>query len=126
MYPKLVYVFAGLFSSTKCLRLGRKLIPISKRSKPKWNNLMTVESPKRILVFGDSNSWGWTPRNDQEPTFRLAKNVRWPGVLADKLGPGSEIIEEALSARTTNLDDPEEDLPSEHLRAATLKGATLL
>ena len=87
---------------------------------------MTAEGPKRILVFGDSNSWGWTPREDQEPTVRLAKNVRWPGVLAEKLGPDYEIIEEALSARTTNLDDPEEDLPSEHLRGATLNGARVL
>jgi len=87
---------------------------------------MTAESPKRILIFGDSNSWGWTPRNDQEPTVRLAKNVRWPGVLAGKLGPGYEIIEEALSARTTNLDDAEEDLPSEYLRGATLNGAKVL
>jgi len=87
---------------------------------------MPGESPKRILVFGDSNSWGWTPRKDEEPTVRLAKNVRWPGVLAEKLGPGYEIIEEALSARTTNLDDPEEDLPSEHLRGATLDGAKVL
>ncbi len=87
---------------------------------------MTAESTKRILVFGDSNSWGWTPRNDQEPAVRLGRNVRWPGVLAEKLGPGYEIIEEALSARTTNLDDPEEDLPSEHLRGATLNGAKVL
>lgn len=87
---------------------------------------MPAQSPKRILVFGDSNSWGWTPRNDQEPGVRLAKKVRWPGVLAEKLGPGYEIIEEALSARTTNLDDPEEDLPSEHLRGATLNGAKVL
>ena len=87
---------------------------------------MTAESTKRILVFGDSNSWGWTPRNDQEPTVRLPRNVRWPGVLAERLGPGYEIIEEALSARTTNLDDPEEDLPSEHLRGATLNGAKVL
>jgi lysophospholipase L1-like esterase len=47
-------------------------------------------------------------------------------VLAKKLGPDYEIIEEALSARTTNLDDPEEDLPSEHLRGATLNGARVL
>ena len=87
---------------------------------------MTAESIKRILVFGDSNSWGWTPRNDQEPTLRLPRNARWPGVLAETLGPGYEIIEEALSARTTNLDDPEEDLPSEHLRGATLNGAKVL
>jgi lysophospholipase L1-like esterase len=87
---------------------------------------MIAEIPKRILVFGDSNSWGWTPRKDQEPTVRLAKNVRWPGVLAEQLGTGYEIIEEALSARTTNLDDPEEDLRSEHLRGATLNGAKVL
>jgi lysophospholipase L1-like esterase len=87
---------------------------------------MAAEGLKRILVFGDSNSWGWTPRMDLEPTVRLAKNVRWPGVVAEKLGPGYEIIEEALSARTTNLDDPEEDLPSERLRGATLNGAKVL
>jgi lysophospholipase L1-like esterase len=63
---------------------------------------------------------------DQEATVRLGKNVRWPGVLAENLGPGYEIIEEALSARTTNLDDPEEDLPSQHLRGATLNGAKVL
>ena len=87
---------------------------------------MTAEIPKRILVFGDSNSWGWTPRKGQEPTVRFAKNVRWPGVLAEELGTGYEVIEEALSARTTNLDDPEEDLRSEHLRGATLNGARVL
>jgi lysophospholipase L1-like esterase len=63
---------------------------------------------------------------DQEATVRMGKNVRWPGVLAEKLGPDYEMIEEALSARTTNLDDPEEDLPSEHLRGATLNGARVL
>ena len=79
---KPVCVFAGPFSSTRGLRLWRKLIPIlSFNSKRKRNNLVTAESPKRILVFGDSNSWGWTPREDQEPTVRWGENVRWPGVL---------------------------------------------
>jgi lysophospholipase L1-like esterase len=87
---------------------------------------MTTHSAKRILVFGDSNTWGWTPRNDQQPTTRLAENLRWPGVMAEKIGPGYQIIEEALSARTTNLDDPGEDLPSEYLRGATLNGAKVL
>lgn len=77
-------------------------------------------------MFGDSNTWGWTPRNGQEPTTRLAENVRWPGVMAEKIGPGYQIIEEALSGRTTNLDDPGEDLPSEYLRGATLNGAKVL
>jgi lysophospholipase L1-like esterase len=87
---------------------------------------MSAGDPKRILVFGDSNSWGWIPRTDQQATARLGKNDRWPGVLAEKLGPGYEVVEEALSARTTNLDDPETDLPSEHLRGATLNGSKVL
>ncbi|MBV9391836.1 MAG: hydrolase [Verrucomicrobia bacterium] len=80
---------------------------------------------KRILVFGDSNSWGWIPRHDIQPTLRYDKSVRWPGVLGSLLGPDFEILEEALSARTTNLDDPREDLPSEYLRGATLNGAKI-
>jgi lysophospholipase L1-like esterase len=81
---------------------------------------------KRILVFGDSNTWGWTPRTDTEPTVRFDKATRWPGVLANAVGSGYEIIEEGLSARTTNLDDPREDLPSEYLKGATLNGAKVL
>lgn len=82
--------------------------------------------PKRILVFGDSNTWGWCPRDDMERTVRFDKAVRWPGVLAARLGFDYEIIEEGLSARTTNLDDPREDLPCEYLRGTTLNGAKIL
>jgi len=79
-----------------------------------------------MLVFGDSNTWGWSPRNDMERTIRFDKAVRWPGVLAARLGSDYEIIEEGLNARTTNLDDPREDLPCEHLKGATLNGAKIL
>jgi lysophospholipase L1-like esterase len=81
---------------------------------------------KRILVFGDSNSWGFVPRAANQPTTRYDASIRWPGVMADRLGGAVELVEEALSGRTTDLDDPQIDLPSEHLKGATLNGAKLL
>lgn len=61
---------------------------------------------KRILCFGDSLTWGWVPVDDGAPTERFAADVRWTGVLARALGSDFEVIEEGLSARTTNIDDP--------------------
>ena len=61
---------------------------------------------KRILVFGDSNTWGWIPVERGYPTTRHAKDQRWPGVAQAELGSGYEIVEEGLSGRTTNLADP--------------------
>ncbi|MBV9998298.1 MAG: hydrolase [Verrucomicrobia bacterium] len=81
---------------------------------------------RRILVFGDSNSWGWTPRPDMELTTRYDAATRWPGVLSAKLGDRFEIVEEALSGRTTDLDDPDIDLPANALRGATMSGARVL
>jgi lysophospholipase L1-like esterase len=57
---------------------------------------------KRILCFGDSNTWG----KDSENDGRFPKNVRWTGILAEHLGKDFEIIEEGLIGRTTVLDDP--------------------
>lgn len=61
---------------------------------------------KRIVCFGDSNTWGYEPASGQ----RFAENVRWTGVLASILGPDFRIIEEGLNARTTAFDDPVEGL----------------
>lgn len=61
---------------------------------------------KRILCFGDSLTWGWVPVADGMPTERFPRDRRWTGVLADQLGDGHVVIEEGLSARTTNIDDP--------------------
>lgn len=61
---------------------------------------------RTILCFGDSLTWGWKPRSRAGPTTRWPKDVRWTGVLAAVLGPGFDVIEEGLNARTTNLDDP--------------------
>lgn len=63
-------------------------------------------SDKRILCFGDSLTWGWIPMADGMPSARYPRHERWTGVLAEQLGAGYELIEEGLSARTTNADDP--------------------
>ncbi|WP_051328942.1 SGNH/GDSL hydrolase family protein [Geminicoccus roseus] len=61
---------------------------------------------KRVMVFGDSNSWGWIPITEGFPSTRYAQDERWPGVLQEQLGEGYEVVVEALSGRTTDLADP--------------------
>ena len=61
---------------------------------------------KRIMCFGDSLTWGWKPVEAVIPVERYASDVRWTGVLARQLGADYEIVEEGLSGRTTDLDDP--------------------
>ena len=60
---------------------------------------------KRILCFGDSNTWGYEPATG----MRHGSDVRWTGILSKTLGSGYEIIEEGLNGRTTVLDDPFEE-----------------
>ena len=55
----------------------------------------------RILCFGDSNTWGFTPESG------LRNPNRWTKVLASLL-PDDEIIEEGLNARTLCTIDPTE------------------
>src|ERR1700729_2522282 len=81
---------------------------------------------KRILVFGDSNSWGFAPCAANETTIRYDASTRWPAVMAARLGSAFELIEEALSGRTTDRDDFQIDLPSKHLKGAIFNGAKLL
>lgn len=57
---------------------------------------------KRIVCFGDSNTWGFDPVTEG----RFPANQRWTGVLAATLGDGYDVIEEGLNGRTTNVDDP--------------------
>jgi len=59
---------------------------------------------KRILCYGDSNTWGYDPATQT----RLDDRTRWTRVLATALGSGYEIIEEGLNGRTTVWDDPVE------------------
>ena len=57
---------------------------------------------KRVLVFGDSNSWGHVPAK----CTRYPEDSRWPAVAAALLGPEYQIIEDSISGRTTVYEDP--------------------
>lgn len=57
---------------------------------------------KRILCYGDSNTWGFIPGLGK----RYPEDVRWTRVMAEELGDEFEIIEAGLSGRTTVFDDP--------------------
>jgi lysophospholipase L1-like esterase len=75
---------------------------------------------KRIMCFGDSLTWGWVPTLAGAPTWRYPRHERWGGAMAIELGDGYEVLEEGLSARTTNYDDPIDPRlnGSKHLPAA--------
>ncbi|MDR1516011.1 MAG: SGNH/GDSL hydrolase family protein [Synergistaceae bacterium] len=65
---------------------------------------------KTILVFGDSNSWGWNPNNDLVKQFeRWDDDIRWPGVLQKELGDSYKVLVDGLNGRTTVWDDPIEE-----------------
>jgi lysophospholipase L1-like esterase len=66
---------------------------------------------KRILCYGDSNTWGSDPLTGE----RLDDQTRWTRALARGLGPDYEVIEEGLSGRTTVWDDPIEGYKNGYL-----------
>jgi lysophospholipase L1-like esterase len=55
-----------------------------------------------VLCFGDSNTHGADPGGGE----RFARDVRWPGVMAELLAGEAQVIEEGLNGRTTIWDDP--------------------
>lgn len=57
---------------------------------------------KRILCYGDSNTWGFTPITGA----RYDEHTRWTGRLQDMLGEDYCVQEEGLNARTSAFDDP--------------------
>ena len=64
---------------------------------------------KRILCFGDSNTWGYIPDGQPEDgsyRIRFPFEVRWTGILQGILGSDYRVIEEGLNGRTTMWDDP--------------------
>ncbi len=63
------------------------------------------EDVKNVLVYGDSITWGWMPKNPIVPTVRHAEADRWPNIMAAALGDGYAVITEGLSGRTTNVED---------------------
>ena len=60
-------------------------------------------SAERIMVFGDSLSWGYQPGSKHQ---RFDAQTRWPGKLQMLLGDDYEIIEENLNSRGIENGDP--------------------
>jgi len=58
--------------------------------------------PKRILCYGDSNTWGATPGTGA----RVSQQKRWTGICQQNLGSGYRILEEGLPGRTSVYNDP--------------------
>lgn len=77
-------------------------------------------APTRILIFGDSSSWGVFPAG--AGLRRIAFRERWTGVAQRILGPGFEVVEDNMPGRTAGVDRP--SLPS--LSPAAMNGLTEL
>ena len=60
---------------------------------------------KRILCYGDSNTWGYVPSGEGE---RYPRSICYPKVLASILGEEYEVIEEGLPGRTVIADNIKE------------------
>lgn len=60
---------------------------------------------KRILCFGDSNTWGARP----DGNGRFDENTRWTACLQALLGNDYVVVEEGQNGRTTVWDDPVEN-----------------
>lgn len=58
---------------------------------------------KRILCFGDSNTWGYIPTGG-----RYDEHTRWPMRLGELLGEDYAVVEEGFNGRTCVYDDPVE------------------
>ncbi len=57
---------------------------------------------KRIVCYGDSNTWGFDIRTQQ----RFNDEERWTAILQEKLGCDYIVQEEGLCGRTTVFEDP--------------------
>lgn len=60
---------------------------------------------KRILCFGDSNTWGYIP-GTYPRIKRYDINLRWTGILQKMLGTDYDVIEEGMHGRTIDSNDP--------------------
>lgn len=56
---------------------------------------------KRILCFGDSNTYGYIPRG----IGRYSEDIRWTGRLQKKVASRAVVVEEGLCGRTTVFQD---------------------
>lgn len=61
---------------------------------------------RRILLYGDSNTFGTAPMSALGAEAVHARGARWGDVLARTLGDDWEVVIEGLPGRTTVHDDP--------------------
>lgn len=60
----------------------------------------------RVLIYGDSNSFGTGPSPSLGSDVVHRAGVRWGDVMAQRLGPDWDVVVEGLPGRTTVHDDP--------------------
>lgn len=60
---------------------------------------------KRIVCFGDSNTWGYNPST----SMRHAFDRQWTTLMEQTLGSAYQVIPEGLNGRTTVWPDPIEE-----------------
>lgn len=60
---------------------------------------------KRVLCFGDSNTYGFNP----EDGTRFSKDIRWAGRLKHMAAKNFEIVEAGCNNRTAFSDNPQGD-----------------
>ena len=63
---------------------------------------------RRLLIYGDSNSFGTAPQKHLASRPVHPPGARWGDVLAAGLGADWDVVVEGLPGRTTVLDDPVE------------------
>lgn len=56
----------------------------------------------RVLCYGDSNTWGYTPGSG----VRFSEDVRWTALMQNELGGRYVVLESGMNGRTTVYDDP--------------------
>lgn len=57
---------------------------------------------KKVLCYGDSNTFGYNPKNGK----RFDKNIRWSGILKSNLIDKYEVIEAGMNNRVGFLNSP--------------------
>ena len=65
---------------------------------------------KKVLCFGDSNTFGFNPKNG----LRFPKDIRWTGVLQDLCKDKFQIIEAGCNNRTCFRNNPEGKIYTGH------------
>lgn len=65
-----------------------------------------MKNVRTLLCFGDSNTYGAVPTLARTGRHRFARDRRWTGILARRLGAGWHLVEEGHPSRTTVHADP--------------------